>query len=211
MICPKCNIRYETGKFCPKCGTALTEENQIAVLKADASLEEKAVVESQIPEIIVPSIEVISSIGKADCDFTNVEQRKKWYIPAVILLLILILFMGYYLGHSELEQPENIDSLSSNISIASLLIEGVRGEELDSRIKYADLLKSKMDAANLNFFQIDSIYYDSYRKKIVYNLSSPLGRTSLLVKPIITVEKNELKISLQSPTLGKWQIPFPGF
>ncbi len=261
MICQKCNIRYESGKFCKKCGSALSEEavsaftegTSVNVVSAEDSVQaasDSAIpvegfaqaasdgainaedsaqatsdsvinTEAPIKATLLASPSSVKPVAPAENPVLPQasKKKKKWVLPVVILLFLLVLTIGgslYYLGHSRWGGGNyTSDKKPDEISALSLFAEAVEGEDINLKLKYADLngfLKQRAEAARLSLagiFQVDSAYYDGSTRKVVLDISSPLGETSLLMMPEIKSVGKVWRFSLQSPALGAWQIPLP--
>ena len=215
MICQKCNIRYEGGKFCKKCGSPLTDEMTSLPLVEDTGNSSTSEQNNTNLTVFQDSLKPVP-VSETIILPQPIKKQKKWALPVIILLFLLVLMIGsslYYLGHSP--WSGDVSKNTENISMLSLLVEAVEGEQINLEIKDADLnafLKHRIETDRLSLlkiFHVDSVYYDGSVKKVVFNINSLLGETSLLMTPQIESTGKIWKLSLQSPAVGAWRIPLP--
>ncbi len=139
----------------------------------------------------------------------------KVFLTILIVVLIIIGFGIYYLGHSQIEDKF--------VSKNEINVEEMLNEVLDKSDFWEGKIVFDYDNLNqlLNFFvdfdEIDAIsaatikngYYSTKENKFVLSLHTYFGDTSLLLDPIVKVEGAIVKLSVKNLSLGKWHIPLP--
>lgn len=110
LICPKCRISYEAGKFCKKCGSPLVNQTSLRTkeeLKATVTPE----IMKELPKVVAPKKEEVKVTEKAEIkkepppvkipERPAVPKAKgKFLRPlpiAIVGIIVLIAIGGYFL------------------------------------------------------------------------------------------------------------------
>jgi hypothetical protein len=110
LICPKCGISYEAGKFCKKCGSPLVNQTSLPP-KEELKTTVTPEVMKEVPKVIVPKKEEVKGIKKAEIkkepppvkipERPAVPKAKgKFLRPlpiAIVGIIFLIAIGGYFL------------------------------------------------------------------------------------------------------------------
>ncbi|RRD96480.1 hypothetical protein EII17_00540 [Clostridiales bacterium COT073_COT-073] len=144
-------------------------------------------------------------------------KKKRWGLRIAMTFLVLVLVIlggtAYYLGFTAVKADYGQKSEAKVYWLQSLE-EGLAGDKVDMFLSYGDIneeIKEKIEIAEIAGygFKAEEIYYHPAMRKLIVTLSNPVGKTSLLADPMISVSKSKIRIWLENIKLGKWGLPVP--
>lgn len=216
--CVECNLEYNRGDFCIKCGHSL---QQVPKPEVQQVPEMQQVPEPEIQQM--PKPEIQQSDDNSDEERVYKKDKKPpiqfsaiKVITSILVVLLLVVLgaLTYYLNTSQIDQAAS--RKSRDYEWSKIVDQAVDGNEIDLTIdiqavnQYLSKYNNNDDVQLPLFIKITDVYYNDDYESFVASLTGPIIHTSLLFDYKL-YNDNEKTLSITNVRIGDRELPVPKF